>query len=324
MPAVRTLELVGLDRFHDDAARARLRHADRARRALRRLAGAGRRRRDAARADQRVPRARQRRRRGADARRRRRRRRADARRVLRRRPRASSSPTSSPTAARARSTFGLDNPLATRVWSAVKTGTSKDMRDNWCIGFTSRYTVGVWVGNFSGAPMRDVSGVTGAAPVWRDLVHFLHRGATRRPRRRRRPASSRTAVRFDPPVERRAREWFVRGTEMARRSRGSATRTAPAPRRASAIRRRTRSSRSIPTFPPGTSAWRSRPRRRSPGLRWRLDDAVLARRARPRAVGAAPGPRTRWRSRTRRAASLSRVAFEVRGDPAADAALPGD
>ena len=50
-------------------------------------------------------------------------------------------------------TFGLENPLATRVWTVAKTGTSKDMRDNWCIGFSSRYTVGVWVGNFNGAPM---------------------------------------------------------------------------------------------------------------------------------------------------------------------------
>src|SRR5262249_39694203 len=63
-------------------------------------------------------------------------------------------------------TFGLENALATRFWTAVKTGTSTDMRDNWCVGFSRRYTVGVWVGNFSGAPMRDVSGVTGAAPVW--------------------------------------------------------------------------------------------------------------------------------------------------------------
>src|SRR5690606_9684722 len=38
-------------------------------------------------------------------------------------------------------TFGLDNYLNTASWSAVKTGTSKDMRDNWCIGFSSRYTV---------------------------------------------------------------------------------------------------------------------------------------------------------------------------------------
>jgi len=73
-------------------------------------------------------------------------------------------------------TFGLDNPLATRFWTAVKTGTSKDMRDNWCLGFSSRYTVGVWVGNASGEPMRNVSGVTGAAPVWREIMQALYAG----------------------------------------------------------------------------------------------------------------------------------------------------
>jgi penicillin-binding protein 1C len=71
-------------------------------------------------------------------------------------------------------TFGLSSPLSTHSWAAVKTGTSKSMRDNWAVGFTDRYTVGVWVGNFSGAPMWDVSGVTGAAPVWRDVVEYLH------------------------------------------------------------------------------------------------------------------------------------------------------
>jgi Membrane carboxypeptidase/penicillin-binding protein PbpC len=40
----------------------------------------------------------------------------------------------------------------------VKTGTSKDMRDNWAVGWSQRYTVGVWVGNAAGAPMHDVSG----------------------------------------------------------------------------------------------------------------------------------------------------------------------
>ncbi len=71
-------------------------------------------------------------------------------------------------------TFGLSSALSTRSWAAVKTGTSKGMRDNWAIGYTDRYTVGVWVGNFSGEPMWDVSGVTGAAPVWRDIVEYLH------------------------------------------------------------------------------------------------------------------------------------------------------
>jgi len=73
-------------------------------------------------------------------------------------------------------TFGLNSQLATRGFAAVKTGTSKDLRDNWCIGYTSRYTVGVWVGNASGAPMHDVSGVSGAAPIWRQLVMQLHAG----------------------------------------------------------------------------------------------------------------------------------------------------
>ena len=82
-------------------------------------------------------------------------------------------------------TFGLDNALATRYWSAVKTGTSKDMRDNWCVGFSARYTVGVWVGNASGAPMHAVSGVTGAAPVWRTVMDALQRSdvATEHPGR---------------------------------------------------------------------------------------------------------------------------------------------
>ncbi|MBI5849206.1 MAG: penicillin-binding protein 1C [Nitrospirae bacterium] len=78
-------------------------------------------------------------------------------------------------------TFGLENPLATKFWTAVKTGTSKDMRDNWCIGYSERYTVGVWVGNFNGEPMWNVSGVTGAAPVWREVMGYLHAKVPSRP-----------------------------------------------------------------------------------------------------------------------------------------------
>jgi penicillin-binding protein 1C len=111
-------------------------------------------------------------------------------------------------------TFGLSNELATGFWSAVKTGTSKDMRDNWCVGFSDRYTVGVWVGNFDGRSMWDVSGVSGAAPVWRDVMDYLHRDRPSRP-----PAAPpgvvRQTVRFAPAVEPERGEWFVRGTEVA-------------------------------------------------------------------------------------------------------------
>ncbi len=78
-------------------------------------------------------------------------------------------------------TFGWDSILATPYPSAVKTGTSKDMRDNWCIGYSHEYTVGVWVGNGSGEPMWQVSGISGAAPVWRSVMDRLHKGRVSRP-----------------------------------------------------------------------------------------------------------------------------------------------
>jgi penicillin-binding protein 1C len=74
-----------------------------------------------------------------------------------------------------RFTFGMDSILSLPFAAAVKTGTSKDMRDNWCIGWTPKYTVGVWVGNFNGDPMWNVSGVSGAAPIWRSLMTELHK-----------------------------------------------------------------------------------------------------------------------------------------------------
>ena len=71
--------------------------------------------------------------------------------------------------------FGEDTPLKLPFPTAVKTGTSKDYRDNWTIGFTSDYTVGVWVGNFDGSPMQRVSGITGAAPIYRDIMLHVYR-----------------------------------------------------------------------------------------------------------------------------------------------------
>lgn len=131
--------------------------------------------------------------------------------------------------ARAR-TFGLDSPLTTRFWTAVKTGTSKDMRDNWCIGWSQRYTVGVWVGNASGAAMRDVSGVSGAAPVWHDVMEALHREqGSRAPVM---PAGvQRVTLNFDDGLEPAREEVFLAGTAITRVSVGkpaAAASTAPA------------------------------------------------------------------------------------------------
>ncbi len=106
-------------------------------------------------------------------------------------------------------TFGLENPLATRGWSAVKTGTSKDMRDNWCIGFSDRHTVGVWVGNFSGLPMHDVSGISGAAPAWAAIMDRLQAGLPARPPT---PPSGLERRWVAPPGEPRREEWFLAGS----------------------------------------------------------------------------------------------------------------
>ena len=111
-------------------------------------------------------------------------------------------------------TFGTDSILATRFWSAVKTGTSKDMRDNWAVGYSRSYTVGVWVGNASGAAMWDVSGTSGAAPVWATLMRELHRHTPSPP-----PAPpaglQHVAVHYAAGLQAPRSEWFLPGTAQS-------------------------------------------------------------------------------------------------------------
>jgi penicillin-binding protein 1C len=112
-------------------------------------------------------------------------------------------------------TFGTDSALRLPFWAAAKTGTSKAMRDNWCIGFSDRFTVAVWVGNLEGDPMRAVSGTSGAAPVWRDVMMALHAG--RAGRALPRPASvEERAIDFAAGLEQPRREYFLKGTGMTR------------------------------------------------------------------------------------------------------------
>ncbi|MBD2362970.1 penicillin-binding protein 1C [Anabaena minutissima FACHB-250] len=70
--------------------------------------------------------------------------------------------------------FGVDSVLNLPFPAAVKTGTSSNFRDTWTVGFTNNYTVATWVGNFNGEPMRQVSGVMGAAPLWNRIMLHLH------------------------------------------------------------------------------------------------------------------------------------------------------
>lgn len=69
--------------------------------------------------------------------------------------------------------FGVNNPLRISQPAAVKTGTTSDWRDNWTVGYTRYLVVGVWAGNSDGRPMRNTSGLTGAAPIWSGFMQAV-------------------------------------------------------------------------------------------------------------------------------------------------------
>ncbi len=71
--------------------------------------------------------------------------------------------------------FGLNSQLKIDGKTvAVKTGTTNNLRDNWCIGWTPSFLVSVWVGNNNNEPMNYVaSGVSGATPIWNQIMKNL-------------------------------------------------------------------------------------------------------------------------------------------------------
>ncbi len=54
--------------------------------------------------------------------------------------------------------------------AAVKTGTTNDYRDAWTVGYTPDLAVGAWVGNADYKPMQKVAGSLGAAPIWHNIM----------------------------------------------------------------------------------------------------------------------------------------------------------
>lgn len=114
--------------------------------------------------------------------------------------------------------FGANSPLKLSRPAAVKTGTTDDFRDNWTIGYTGQLVAGVWVGNADNRAMRGATGVTGAAPIWRDFMEFALRplpvdelappvGLERL------PVAFSSGQRWqDGCPEEKFEEWFVRGT----------------------------------------------------------------------------------------------------------------
>ncbi len=70
--------------------------------------------------------------------------------------------------------FGPGNPLEVDRPAAAKTGTSNSFIDNWTMGYTPHVAVGVWAGNSDNSPMDNgVIGITGAGPIWHDVIKYV-------------------------------------------------------------------------------------------------------------------------------------------------------
>ncbi len=116
--------------------------------------------------------------------------------------------------------FGRNSVLKLSRPAAVKTGTTTDWRDNWTVGYTPDLVGGVWVGNADNTPMLGVSGVSGAGPIWRDVMEMAHKGlpATRF---RQPDGLVRAEICIDSGLlptqwcSRRRSELFIAGTEPA-------------------------------------------------------------------------------------------------------------
>lgn len=68
--------------------------------------------------------------------------------------------------------FYPGNPLEVDRPAAAKTGTTDSFRDNWTIGYTPHLVIGVWTGNSDNSIMRNVIGITGAGPIWHDIMEY--------------------------------------------------------------------------------------------------------------------------------------------------------
>jgi 1A family penicillin-binding protein len=66
--------------------------------------------------------------------------------------------------------FGRNSALLLSRPAAVKTGTTNDYRDAWTVGYTPELVAGVWVGNADNSEMKQVAGSRGASPIWHSFM----------------------------------------------------------------------------------------------------------------------------------------------------------
>jgi penicillin-binding protein 1C len=117
--------------------------------------------------------------------------------------------------------FGGNSALQIARVAAAKTGTTTDFRDNWTMGYTPGLVVGVWVGNADNTPMVNVSGVTGAGPLWNDFMRAIlqntpEEGFAPPPGVRQAEVCALSGLLPTPLCPRTRLDWFIDGTTPTR------------------------------------------------------------------------------------------------------------
>ncbi len=113
--------------------------------------------------------------------------------------------------------FGTNSALDIGRAAAAKTGTTTDYRDNWVLGYTPNLVVGVWVGNADNQPMVEVSGISGAGPIWNQFMRQVLRGQpetafNQPPGLVRAEVCATSGLLPTPACPHRRLEWFIEGT----------------------------------------------------------------------------------------------------------------
>ncbi|HEX9028303.1 MAG TPA: penicillin-binding transpeptidase domain-containing protein, partial [Anaerolineales bacterium] len=114
--------------------------------------------------------------------------------------------------------FGLNSALNLDRPAAAKTGTTTNFHDNWTIGYTPDLVVGVWVGNANYQPMRDITGLTGAGPIWHQFIRTVLSGKPKTPfppspGLERVEVCALSGLLPTPACPYTTLEWFIPGTE---------------------------------------------------------------------------------------------------------------
>ena len=118
--------------------------------------------------------------------------------------------------------FGRNSTLKLDRTAAVKTDSANHLNDNWAIGYTPQFLVGVWVGNSDYRPIRSLDALTGAAPVWNEFMRAMLQGQPDQPFIRPNGLNqveicTLSGLLPTPACAETHREWFIAGTEPTTR-----------------------------------------------------------------------------------------------------------